>query len=123
MAILAYPARLELATFGVGGQHSIQLSYGYIICIIWHRRHSCSVCFANLSLNNCASGTRLHVFRCASLALASSKATFACRQKNAVLGIFLSSSSIQLSYGYIICIKSSILLKIQYIANFFRFFI
>ena len=29
--LLAYPARLELATFGVGGQHSIQLSYGYII--------------------------------------------------------------------------------------------
>lgn len=30
-SLLAYPARLELATFGVGGQHSIQLSYGYII--------------------------------------------------------------------------------------------
>ena len=26
---MAYPARLELATFGVGDRHSIQLSYGY----------------------------------------------------------------------------------------------
>ena len=81
--LLASPVRLELATFGVGGQHSIQLSYGDIILILWCRRPTSCACRRF--------GHSVAVFRCALLALACSKATFARRSKTTFRGCFCSS--------------------------------